>query len=119
MPLTREQALEINNTVEVSIKKVLSPDGAFMKGIISEVIKTITSELEARFKKLENENQELRTENAKLKDKIQSKIDIMEQYSSRNIVRIFGFVEKDEEDLEGNVIQLFKEKLQSRYTPKI
>lgn len=99
MPLTRKQIVEINKTVEESIKNVLTVNSTLMKEIVNEVAKEISRHVDQRLKKLEKENTELRAENAKLNDD-----DAVEQNSRQNSIRIFRLEEREAKNTEEKVI---------------
>lgn len=103
MPLTREQIAEINMCVTNAIKNYLENE-AFMEDVVKRVSVSIIDNMQ---KRLEEFIKPVIQENIILKERI----DHLEQYSRRNNIRIFGMPEKQNENLEDSVIDIFEKKL--------
>ncbi|KAF2886645.1 hypothetical protein ILUMI_19529 [Ignelater luminosus] len=109
MPLTREQISEINICVADAIKNYLE-NHAFIENVVKRVSVAMIDNMQ---KELEEFIQAVIQENIILKERI----DHLEQYSRRNNIRIFGMAEKQKENLEDSVIDIFEKKL-NVYVPK-
>lgn len=66
MPLTRDIIAEINKTVQDSIASVFSANSPMLNSIADAVVSQISDGIDVRFKKLENDLEELRNENKKV-----------------------------------------------------
>ena len=81
--------------------------------VIQHVNKDI-EELKRKFKRLEDENKGIITENQQMQEEITAmtqKCDNLEQYSRRNNLRIFGLPETMDGKLEDEVLHLFNTQL--------
>lgn len=101
MGLTRENRNEIKEIVTESISALFSDQ--YLNKIAEKVFEKINESLDTL--KLQYEEKI-----DKLTKQFDEKVDNLEQYTRRNNIRIFGVLEDKNEDLECNLINMFKEK---------
>lgn len=99
-----------------SITDAFSQNSPIMIKIADAVVEKISTGIEMRFKKLEEEVQSLRSENKKLQTALEDRSDALEQYSRRNSIRIFGLAEKPNETVMDTVLQFFNGTLKLNLT---
>ena len=90
------------------ILKTLGIVKSFLKDEIVSIVKTAVSEaINTQLKEVREENSRLTSENELLKARVsefESAVEVSEQYSRRNSLRISNVTEKDEEETDQIVI---------------
>lgn len=109
---------EINKTVQDSINSVFSENSPLLKSIADAVVQQISVEIDARFKKHDEEMQEMRCETEKLRQSMLARTDALEQYTRKNSVRIFGINEEADENTTNVVIQFFNGVMKLNINPE-
>lgn len=120
MVLTQSQIMDVQTIVESTLKKFIS-DKDFLGSLAESVAKKVELNLEKTFseqnKKLQEMQQKLTAielQNGQLLKETESlrrDNDMLQQYTRRNNLRIYGIPEKQNENTDAIVINLLKEKL--------
>lgn len=115
MVLTKQQVED----VEVIFRRVFTQEK-------EDIIKKISAQFDAKIdiivSKYENEIKDLKTEleeHRKIIKKLEQKSDDAEQYSRRNIVRIFGIKEEHQENVQETVISTINRHLHLQISPDV
>jgi len=135
MPITRETKQDI----ETHILSCMDTE-EYMKKISSVVVKEVTAKMQQMFevfktqieeltneiKKLKSEKTEIEELNKKLEvsnknyevqiAQLTERSDMLEQYTRRNNLRIFGISEGKDEDCEGKALEIINRKLELNMT---
>ncbi|KAK9692564.1 hypothetical protein QE152_g35079 [Popillia japonica] len=106
MPLTQSQIIDIKALFKECVKDIIHSN-KFIESVTVLVAKSIGEKIDSALKTYSKRWEELKKENKMLVNKI----DNMQQYFRRNIIRIFGVPEKENEIVEEIVISLCREKL--------
>lgn len=133
---TRAEVQEIESAVsKCLIKKeyldtVASAVGNTVNSRIMDLISNLTeqiNELKSEIQELRNQKNEVivlkteldrvKEENASLTQALEEKQEMLEQYTRRNSIRVFGVTEDRHEDCEEKVLKLFRQKLNVNISP--
>lgn len=108
-PATRAAAIDEEIVVKV-VEKLLN-SSQFMDRIVEVICKSVAKQFDAKIKILEDKVDRLSREVVTLKEEAYTANDILEQYSRKNSLRIFGVPHVKGEDTDKLIVQLCKDKL--------
>lgn len=113
-PITRAAAID-EDIVAKAVEKLLN-SSQFMDRMINIICEAVAKQFDEKIKVLEEKVDRLSQEVVTLKEESYVANDMLEQYSRRNSLRIFGLPHEKGEDTDKLIVKLCKDKLNVHIT---